>query len=275
MAEQSPHQRGDAHRQIGPGRQARPRRSRTTDLPLGDRRNMAFKGTTVTYGRGRGIAVATGMRTELGKLAGLLEAGIETRDAAAAAARRSSASGWRWSCWRSARSSSSTGLLRGEPAVLMFLTARQPGGRGDPRGAAGHGDDRARLGARRMAERNALVRRLPAVETLGSVTFICSDKTGTLTRNEMPVDEVVLPTALAADRAGLAAAGRAVGQPVRGRRRSTTMPIGRTDGEHLRRPDRGGAASRRRSQAGDRPRRTWRPLSARRRAAVRFRSASG
>ncbi len=160
-------------------------------LPLGDRRNMAFKGTTVTYGRGRGIAVATGMATELGKLAESARHGPSTP-------RRRCSNGWPSSAsWLALVIIAicavifAAGLLRGEPAVLMFLTAVSLAVAAIPEALPATVTISLAFGARKMAERNALVRRLAAVETLGSVTFICSDKTGTLTRNEMQVDEIV------------------------------------------------------------------------------------
>ncbi len=160
------------------------------DAPVGDRLNMVHSGTVVGRGRGRAVVVATGMSTELGKIAGLVEEENERTPLQKKLARLTGQLGI--AIVGIAAIIFLVGLAENVPLLDMFLTAVSLAVAAIPEGLPAVVTVCLALGLARMARKNALVRRLPAVESLGSATVICTDKTGTLTTGEMSVTEVAL-----------------------------------------------------------------------------------
>jgi magnesium-transporting ATPase (P-type) len=178
------------------------------DAPVGDRCGMAYSGTVVTFGQGTGVVVATGTATEIGHI-GTLVAGVAAL--ATPLTRKLDQFARRITAFILAGAALTFAFgyfVHRFPAVEIFLAVVGLAVSAIPEGLPAIVTITLAIGTQRMARRNAIVRRLPAVETLGSVTVICSDKTGTLTRNEMTVVRAILPTrTIEASGAGYAPAG--------------------------------------------------------------------
>ena len=157
-----------------------------SDVPLGDRYNMVYMGTSVAGGRGVAIVTETGMRTELGRIAGMIH-GVRREPTPLQQRLGQLGKGLAAAALFIVTLIFVIGLLRGEGLKLMFLTAVSMGVAAVPEGLPAVVTIALTLGSQRMLKRKALIRKLSAVETLGSVTVICSDKTGTLTENRMTV----------------------------------------------------------------------------------------
>ncbi|WP_203633632.1 cation-translocating P-type ATPase [Lacticaseibacillus suibinensis] len=176
------------------------------DVGIGDRTNMAFMNSNITYGRGVGVVVATGMQTEVGRIAGMLNAAHETttplQDNLKALGKTLTIM-----ILVIAVIVFGVGVWRGAESVPeMFLTAISLAVAAIPEGLPAIVTIILALGTQKMAKRNALVRKLPAVETLGSTDIIASDKTGTLTQNKMTVEKVYYDGALHDASAGITSA---------------------------------------------------------------------
>ncbi len=159
------------------------------DVPLADRANMLYMGTSVALGKARGIIVETGMLTELGKIAGMIQ-NIE-EDTTPLQKKLEEFGKWIvYLCIALVGLVFVLGIARGGKALDMFLTSVSLAVAAIPEGLPAVVTIALALGVQRMVKRHALIRKLPSVETLGCATVICSDKTGTLTKNEMTVQAV-------------------------------------------------------------------------------------
>jgi len=169
-------------------------RLEATNVPLADQRNMVFMGTVAVSGKARGLVVATGLGTELGRIAALIQKAAEAERTETPLQRRLEQFGSTllWLALTVVAIVFVLGSLRGEPLVEMFLVSVSLAVAAVPEGLPAVVTITLALGVTRMAKRHALIRKLPAVETLGSATVICTDKTGTLTKNEMTVTKLVV-----------------------------------------------------------------------------------
>ncbi len=160
-------------------------------LDLGDRKNIAYMGTIITRGRGQGVVVATGMHTEMGQIAGMIQAVSEEQTPLQ---RRLEQLG-RYLvviCLVICAAVVATGVWRGEAPYRMFLAGISLAVAAIPEGLPAIVTIALAVGVQKMIKRHAIIRKLPAVETLGCATVICSDKTGTLTQNQMMVRQLYL-----------------------------------------------------------------------------------
>jgi Ca2+-transporting ATPase len=159
------------------------------DLPVGDRKNMVYAGTAVTYGRGKALVAATGMETEFGKIAQLLQT-VETGKTPLQKNLDKVGTVLARAAFVVVALIVALGLLRGQPVIEMLLFGIALAVAVVPEALPAVVTISLAIGVQKMVKRNALIRRLPAVETLGSTSVICSDKTGTLTKDEMTVRQL-------------------------------------------------------------------------------------
>ncbi len=159
------------------------------EVPIGDRINSAFMGTVISYGRGTGVVTETGLKTQLGLIAEMLRS-VEAEETPLQVKLNQLGKWLGYGSLAICAVVFGVGLLRGQRILEMFLTAVSLAIAAVPEGLPAVVTVCLALGTQRMLRRHALIRNLPAVETLGSATVICSDKTGTLTQNEMTVVRV-------------------------------------------------------------------------------------
>ena len=161
------------------------------ETSLGDRLNMLFSSSLVTYGRGKGIVVETGMTTEVGKIAGMInQAEEQTTPLQEKLNKLGKTLGI--AALVICVVIFIVGLIQGKEPIHMFMTAVSLAVAAIPEGLVAVSTIVLAIGVQKMVKRNAIVKRLPAVETLGSATVICSDKTGTLTQNKMTVEKIFI-----------------------------------------------------------------------------------
>lgn len=156
---------------------------------IGDRTNMVFSSSLITYGRGKGIVVETGMNTEVGKIAGILTNTIKSETPLQSKLNKLGKT-LGVAALAICAAIFVIGLLYGKNWIDMFMTAVSLAVAAIPEGLAAVSTIVLAIGVQRMVKKHAIVKKLPAVETLGSATVICSDKTGTLTQNKMTVKKV-------------------------------------------------------------------------------------
>ncbi len=159
------------------------------DLPVGDRKNMVYAGTAATYGRGRALVIATGMKTEFGKIAQLLQT-VESGKTPLQQNLDKVGTALARAAFVVVAIIVALGLMRGQPFIEMLIFGIALAVAVVPEALPAVVTISLAIGVQKMVKRNALIRRLPAVETLGSTSVICSDKTGTLTKDEMTVRKI-------------------------------------------------------------------------------------
>ena len=159
------------------------------EIGIGDRKNMLFSSSLVTYGRGKGIVVETGMTTEVGKIAGMINS-TEKQEPPLQQKLDNLGKTLGIAALVICAIIFILGILQGKEIISMFMTAVSLAVAAIPEGLVAVSTIVLAIGVQKMVKKNAIVKRLPAVETLGSATVICSDKTGTLTQNKMTVEKI-------------------------------------------------------------------------------------